>query len=160
MNDNIQGGKVSEGTKMYLKQAYKSKQLIDDNLMKLAELRTMASSVGAVDTSKDKVQSGKVSDIIGDAVPAIVDLETEINGRIETYKVVLLDIESNIAKVTDERFTFILLKRYIFFKSWEQIAVDLNYSYVHTIRLHGEALQAFDAVFRNRVIECYQESVV
>lgn len=35
----------------------------------------------------------------------------------------------------------VLTHRYILLQSWEQIAVDLGYSYRHVTRLHGEALR-------------------
>lgn len=35
----------------------------------------------------------------------------------------------------------VLVQRYILLRTWEQIAVDLDYSYRHVIRLHGLALQ-------------------
>ena len=38
----------------------------------------------------------------------------------------------------------VLIHRYILLGSWEQIAVDLGYSYRHVLRLHGWALRDLD----------------
>lgn len=38
----------------------------------------------------------------------------------------------------------VLIHRYILRGSWEQIAVDLGYSYRHVLRLHGWALRDLD----------------
>lgn len=35
----------------------------------------------------------------------------------------------------------VMLERYILFKSWENVAADLGYSYRHVIRVHGDALE-------------------
>ena len=37
----------------------------------------------------------------------------------------------------------VLIRRYLMGKAWEQIAVEMNYTYRHVTRLHGTALQSF-----------------
>jgi len=146
--------------KNYLKQAFFLDQRINDSLQELERLRARAFSIGATPMSRDKMQSGKISDIVGDSVSAIVDLDAEINRKIDKYADKKREIEALIDRVFDEILKIILQKRYIHFKEWEQIAVDLGYTYRHTTRLHGEALQAFEAVYEIYVLECPMESVV
>ncbi len=52
--------------------------------------------------------------------------------RSEIYKAVI--------SVNDRTLRLLLSYRYIDGLTWEQIAVKMNYSYVHVCRLHGEAL--------------------
>ena len=155
MNDiKAQGGKVSESVKEYLKQPFLLNQKINDTIFEIERLRAQAESIGSVDLSKDKVQSGRVSDVVGDVVPLIVDISKTLWDRYDEYFTKKFEVESNIEKVSDDRLMNILLKRYVYFKSWEEIAVDLGYTYRHTTRLHGEALQAFESVYVNYVLEC------
>lgn len=48
-----------------------------------------------------------------------------------------------ISQLQDRRHRLVLKEYYVDCKTWEQVAVDLNYSYMHTTRLHGYALREF-----------------
>ena len=48
---------------------------------------------------------------------------------------------SAIERVNDCTLRKLLIKRYLQFKTWEQIAVEMNYSWRQIVRLHGKALQ-------------------
>lgn len=61
------------------------------------------------------------------------------NELIEQKKVIV----SQINDLTDSRYIDLLTKRYVEYKSFEKIAVEMNYTYDHVRRLHGWALQAF-----------------
>ena len=52
-------------------------------------------------------------------------------------------IVAQISTLTDSRYIDLLIKRYVEYKSFEKIAVEMNYTYDHVRRLHGWALQAF-----------------
>jgi len=146
--------------KQYLKQAFFLNQRINDSLKELERLRETAYSIAGVDTSKDKIQVGSVSDIVGSSIPAIVDLDYYINARIDKYVDKKQEIESQIEMMSDDVLKSILLKRYIHFHEWEQIAIDLGYTYRHVTRLHGEALRTFKEIYEKHVLECPIETVV
>lgn len=78
----------------------------------------------------------------------------ELSQKLDAYESRLLDIKSEILevieRVPDSVLRQILLSRYIQYKSWEKIAIEMNYSYMHICRLHGKALDA-----AKDVIECY-----
>lgn len=66
----------------------------------------------------------------------------KINKRIDDLYCVKLEIQEAINKVDDNVSRILLIHRYINFKTWEQIAVDLNYTYEWVIkRLHPQALK-------------------
>ena len=44
----------------------------------------------------------------------------------------------------------ILYQRYVMQKSMVAIADDMHYSYRHTINLHTQALEAFEAIYHNK----------
>lgn len=48
-----------------------------------------------------------------------------------------------ISQLQDRRHRLVLKEYYVDCKTWEQVAVDLHYSYMHTTRLHGYALREF-----------------
>lgn len=54
-----------------------------------------------------------------------------------------LEIENHIADMTDGVESAILHKRYIEFKTWEQICIEMDYSCRQTHRLHSRALVNF-----------------
>ena len=69
------------------------------------------------------------------------DYEKEIDRRIDELYQIKLEILSAIELVNDSTLRKLLIKRYLQFKTWEQIAVEMNYSWRQIVRLHGKALQ-------------------
>lgn len=55
-------------------------------------------------------------------------------------------IIDQIGKLSDSRHIDILGKRYVEFKSFEMIAVEMGYSFEYTLRIHWEALKAFEHI--------------
>lgn len=79
---------------------------------------------------------------IENAMAKIVDAENIIQSEMEILMVALGEIRALIATVDDPVLRLILHKRYLCYQKWEQIAADLSYTWVHTHRLHGKALNA------------------
>lgn len=128
-------------TKEYLSQARWLDKQINSNLELLSELKSRAESFPAVNLSGDKVQSGQTIDRVADIVIKIVDLEKTIDAQIDKYVDLKKEIKEKIDAIDNIEYRIILQERYLNFKKWEQIAVDLNYAYRHVLRLHGEALK-------------------
>ena len=76
----------------------------------------------------------------------LAELDERIDRRIDQLVAVKQEIMDAIAQVEDSRYRTLLTERYMEFRTWEQIAVDMNYSYMHTCRLHGEALRELEKV--------------
>lgn len=76
----------------------------------------------------------------------LAELEEKIRGRLDALVEVKGDILAAIGQVEDSRYRTLLLERYIRYRTWEQIAVDMNYSYRQICRMHGEALAAIERV--------------
>ena len=62
-------------------------------------------------------------------------------------------IVSQIESLDDHRFVEVLRHRYLYGKRWEQIAIDMKYAFRHVTRLHGQALAAFTARYKD-VLSC------
>lgn len=76
----------------------------------------------------------------------IAELESMIDKEIDNLVAVKAEIESAIFKLSDGRYREVLRLRYIEGKTFEQISVDLNYSWRQTCRLHGRALIKMEEV--------------
>lgn len=69
----------------------------------------------------------------------VSQLEHERNMAVKQYK----EIHNQIHKMQDGVEKEVLERRYLMGEKWEQIAVQMNYTYRHVIRLHGTALRDF-----------------
>ena len=76
-----------------------------------------------------------------DAVIKILALSEEINTDIDRLVDLKVEITHAIKKVDDVECALLLELRYLCFKTWEQIAVELNYDIRHIYRLHQQALR-------------------
>jgi len=81
---------------------------------------------------------------MADAVAKILDLQAEINRDIDDLVDLKRDIVTLLKRVDNTEYQTILEKRYLCFMTWEQIAVDLNYSIHHLYKLHNAALDICD----------------
>lgn len=77
---------------------------------------------------------------IENAMAKIVDAENIIQAEMEILMVALGEIRQLVSLVDDPILRLILHKRYLCYQKWEQIAVDLNYSWKQIHRLHNKAL--------------------
>ena len=125
-------------SKTYLSQVKKCDRMIENKLSEVQSLREMILSVTST-LKQDVVQSNGSQDKLGDTIAKIIDLENEINADIDRF----VDLKREVMGVVDQLdspFSDILYKRYFQYKKWEEIAVELNYSFRQVTRLHGQAL--------------------
>lgn len=137
----------------YLNQAYRLNELINSDLLELEELKKYTGNVNSVLSWTGS--GGQPSDIVGNIVVKIDELGNKINDEIDRYVDVKKEIRAKIESLSDRDEKLILKKRYINFQTWEKIAVDLNYSYRHVMRLYKRALKKI-----KDVIECPNEPVI
>lgn len=74
-------------------------------------------------------------------VNKIIDLQKEINKEIDKLVDLKKEIADAIASVDNEEHRLILELRYLNYKGWEQIALELHYSLRQVHYMHGEALK-------------------
>ena len=91
----------------------------------------------------------QTGDKLGAAVAKLVDAESRVSDGLEMLEATEREVIGTIDKITDGTLHTLLYERYINGKTWEQIAVALNYSYRQTTRMHGAALIAV-----KHVLEC------
>lgn len=113
--------------KEYLSQVRKIDIMINYKQKQLDTLRQSIETI-TVNTNPDKVQSSGEQDRVGQIVARIVDLQNEINRDIGR----LVDVKREIMNVVDQldpTCMELITKRYFEFKTWEQIAAEMGYSY-------------------------------
>ena len=131
--------------KEYLGQAYRLDQRINSKLEQVLSLRDLTTKATA--TMSDMPGGGsrnvyKMQDIIG----KIIDLENEINADIDQLVDLKREMVAVIKSVKNPEYQTLLELRYLCFKPWEQIAVEMGYSIHHLYRLHNSALAICDEI--------------
>ena len=113
--------------KEYLNQAYRLDQRINSKLEQVMSLRDLTTKATATmsDMPSGSHNVYKMQDIIG----KIIDLENEINADIDQLVDLKREMVSAIKAVEDPEYQTLLELRYLCFKTWEQIAVEMNYKY-------------------------------
>jgi len=127
-------------TKEYLAQAYRIDQRINSKLEQIVSLRELATK--ATSTLSDMPPSGtRNMHSMEGIIVKMVDLEREINHDIDTLVDLKREIMSIIKKINNPEQQTLLELRYLCFKTWEQIAVDMGYSSQHIFRIHDKILK-------------------
>jgi len=132
---------LNEQKKEYLK-SYKhlcdKLKSLEEQLQSLREVEQSAKIQQLTDMPKSHKQTD-----LSDIMVQIEVLFTKIVLKRAECMKRKLEIESRIADMPDGIEADILRKRYLELKTWEQICVDLDYSWRQTHRLHSKALSDF-----------------
>lgn len=125
--------------KEYLSQAYRIDQRINSKIEQVSSLHTLATK--ATSTLSDAPPSGSRNyHRMEDIIAKIIDLEADINADIDNLVDLKRKIVELIKSVSDPEYQTILELRYLCFKTWEQIAVNMCYSIHHLYKMHNAAL--------------------
>ena len=125
--------------KEYLGQAYRLDQRINSKLELVASLNDLATKVTTTLTDMPKNPNHATS-TMADVIVKIIDLQAEINRDIDSLVDLKREIVTAIKTVDNTEYQTLLEKRYLCFETWEQIAVDMDYSIQHIYRLRDKAL--------------------
>lgn len=124
----------------YLMRYIDSKRRARAILNEIHDLKDLATKITV--TFNDMPGGGGSVDKVGAIVANIVDLQSELAVQAKTMKAEQEIVQAVIDAVDDPDLRQLLILRYINGLTWEKIAVDMNYSWRHTLRLHGAALAA------------------
>jgi DNA-directed RNA polymerase specialized sigma subunit len=123
---------------------------INNRINDLHELKSLVTKITAT-ISQVCVSGSGNQDKLGDSVAKIVDLQDEINQKIDKYVGLKREVSTLLEQIEDPDQVKVLHKRYFEYKPWEQIACEMNYSYRNVCYIHGKALQAFEALMEGAV---------
>lgn len=126
--------------KEYLGQAYRLDQRINSKLEQVESLNGLATKVSSTLTGMPK-NPNRATSIMADAVAKIIDLQAEINNDIDCLVDLKREMVTVIKAVVNKEYQTLLELRYLCFRTWEQIAVDMGYNVRHVYRLHDEAVE-------------------
>ena len=127
-------------TKEYLSQAFRLDQRINSKLEQIASLNDLATKCTSTLTGMPR-NPNRGASTMADAVSKIVDLQAEINCEIDRLISLKRDMVRCIKGIDNTEHQTLLELRYLCFKTWEQIAVDMGYNVRHVYRLHDEAIE-------------------
>lgn len=144
---------LSQRAKDYFAQIRKTDRLIKRLTDTVFTLRSSLTSQ-SYELNPDKVQTSGPKNTLEETVAKIVDLEADINRRIDELVDMKQEAFTMINRIPDLDQQNILIGRYIQLKKWEDIAFELNFSIQWVYELHGKGLLAFSQAnsefFRNR----------
>lgn len=126
---------------------------IDDEINQLLLEKSEIFSLGTkvTPTYSDMPKGMGESDKVQSTVEKLGDLEKRINDKIDEWYEAKLDIEKAIHTVESDKLRLLLRYRYINGWTFEQIAVQMHYTWRQINRLHKKAIN---------VIECHIDSMV
>lgn len=123
----------------YLKRYVLLDREIDRKLKEVDCWRVKLSRLTPVYSSQPK-GGGTIHSSTESIIAKIVDLEAEMNRKIDQLVDLKKSIENIIASVEDDRERMLLKYRYLDGKTFEWIAGEMNYSWRQIHRLHSKAL--------------------
>ena len=124
--------------KEYLRQLTRKDVRINALIERQQRYRELAARRTAV--YRDAPGARRRTSSVEEYTAKIIDLEAEIDRRVDEYVDLTCEIETVIDRVEDDRYRDILRFRYINGWSWERIAREMHYDRRQVTRLHGLAL--------------------
>lgn len=125
--------------KEYLNQAFRLDQRISSKIEIVSSLNDLARKCTPTITGMPH-NPNKGSDNMATAVAKIIDLQEEINKDIDRLVDLKKEIYSVIQKIDNVECKTLLELRYLSFKTWEEIAVIMDYCIDNVYRLHRKSL--------------------
>ena len=120
---------------------------IDGLIQDLADAQAKVTKVTAAITPAVVTRSSDPGQLeVG--VMKIIELKQQINQKIDEFVDRKREIESIIEKVEDADQVKVLRKRYLEYKPWELIAVEVGCKYRNVHYIHGDALKAVEALLK------------
>lgn len=135
--------------KEYLSETNNYRRILRSIELEIEEVRHQSEQIKAIRYDKDRVQSSPSGSAMDDY---LIRLD-ELNGRYITNVIKLrAEIDKRkrmIDALPNHTHAQILRLRYINGLKWKSICVEMGYTFRHTTKLHGYALQAFGEQFKD-----------
>jgi len=128
-------------TKEYLSQAFRLDQRINSKLEQVSSLRDLATKATA-SIHAERVSGTKQRSPMENAIVKLIDLEHDIDADIDKLVDLKREIIEVINSVEQPEYHLLLELRYLNYKTWEEIAEMMNYSWRNIHYVHGKALRA------------------
>lgn len=129
--------------KEYLSQLEILHLKIEHKRKRSIELRELALSLGGSDYGKDRVKTLAKEGKLERSVIQYIALESGLTEDIYEYQQKKDLIIGEIHSLDNANFIKILYKKYVEFKSLDNVAAEMKYSYQYIKHMHGAALKSF-----------------
>ena len=131
--------------KEYLGQAYRLDQRINSKIEQVSSLNELATKCTSSLTGMPR-NPNRATSTMADAVAKIIDLQAEINRDIDRLVDLKHELMRTIKAVDDVDCQLLLEGRYLCYKSWEQIAVEMSFRVRHVYEVHSKALRKIEKI--------------
>lgn len=155
------GKELDMTAKEYLNRVRSIEAELRNKESRLAKFRQDILTLQSIDYGKDRVDGG-VSMDMADKIAKIETLEQQVNDEWDELIYKREEAAQLIEQLENPKYKGVLIERYINCKSWEKIAVELNYSWKGMFKVHGQALKEFERVHSStlKYIEVHTHSVI
>ena len=137
--------------KEYLRQINTMQKRIDSLRDEVDKLRDSISHPKPINYDKDPVQGGSQSDGMTNTIAKYVDLEREIEQKVDELIMFRHKVVGEINQLKEANHIELLRLRYVDGYTFEQIACTMTYSFRQVLRIHGYALKEFDRVILHNI---------
>lgn len=133
--------------KQYLSSLKRLDLIIKQKTEELEDLKSKSKSIRSIDYSAERVQKSPSTDApFVKILDEIVDLSNEIAQDIEDIVMQQHKIIDQIQELKNPIYADVLYKRYVQFKRFEKIAVEMNFDYGYIRHCHALALRDFEKI--------------
>jgi DNA-directed RNA polymerase specialized sigma24 family protein len=130
----------SQEKKHWLSRYQSINRQVKSKLDEIERLRSLETKI--TPTLSDMPKGGGSSNKIELMTERIDEIEQQMSDELKNLVDTRAEIEAAIQQVESEPYREVLERRYIHGEHWEQIAVNMNYDYRYTLKIHGRALGA------------------
>lgn len=142
--------KYAMTAKEYLSQISRLDRMIKNKLTELARLKELSYGLSAI-PNEERVQTTPNHDKIGTAVAKIIDMEKEIDIIVDTFIDLKKEVYQKIHMLKSPRHKYILIQKYIKYKSIYDIAEELKMTDRGCKKAHKRALEELEKINRNTI---------
>lgn len=140
--------------KKYLNQLLLCRNVINNDVRRLDELKELALTTGSKELKQDVVQKSLKNAGLEDTVGKYVDFELKIIEEVKNYQKLKEKIIQEIYHMdADIKYIELLILRYSQEQRFEEISTNMGYSYERIRHMHGEALKYFENTYKEMLEE-------
>lgn len=136
--------------KEYLDQVRLWDTQIKNRLNEIADLHSMAMHITSTLRPDGGSFSGGVSDPVGNAASKVAGMETELKHDIDRLVDSKHAVLNLIDRINDPDESRLLYLKYFKYMIWEEIAVEMGYTYRNVCYIHSRALQSVNKLLEER----------
>ncbi len=138
--------------KEYLERLGTMNMVVDSKLEDIRKLRLLTTQISSQLSGMPKSSSKNAHTLEG-TIAKLVDLEEEVNEEIDALIDLREETKNMILLLKDEKCRLLLLYKYVYFLSWDELARKIHYTKRTLYRIHSEGLKRFALILDTYVIK-------